>query len=189
MFKKVKKQRSKASVLLFFLAVIVFIVGMFFVLRELLFPKAYEQFTDEYSQYYDIDEDFIFAVINTESGFDKNAKSDVGASGLMQIMENAFTWSKKHLNVIHTDISYDDLMNPEYNIEYGCCMLSYYYEKYDSLELAAAAYHAGTTQVDEWLSDGVISATDFDYNDIPSSATSHYVKKVMRAYKAYKYFY
>ncbi len=186
---KQKKRRSPLSVALFLVAVAVFLVGLVFVIRQLAFPKAYESIVQEYSSYYEIDENFIFAVINTESGFDENAVSDVGASGLMQIMEDAFLWTKKHLDAVHTDISYEDILSPEYNVEYGCCMLSYYYEKYDSYELSAAAYHAGTNQVDKWIAEGVISIDNFDSDDIPSDATSHYVKKVMRAYKAYEYLY
>ena len=73
----------------------------------------------------------------------------------------------------------------KYNIEYGCFMLSYYYDKYDSYEIAAAAYHSGMGQVDSWISDGTIDADYFDADDIPGSKTSHYIKKVMRCYSAY----
>ncbi len=186
---KPKERKSHISKLVLFLGVLCFLVGMFFILRGLLFPKAYSDTVDEYCEHYEIDSDFIFAVINTESGFDTDAVSDVGASGLMQIMEDAFLWTRKHLNAVHTDIDYSDMMIPEYNIEYGSCMLAYYYEKYGSYELAAAAYHAGTNQVDRWLSNGDISVNNFDISDIPSDTTSHYVKKVMWSYKAYNLLY
>lgn len=184
-----QKKGSLLKRLVFVCSVPVFLVGMFFLLRELLFPKAYEGLVSQYSESYGIPQSFVYAVINTESGFDSSAQSDVGARGLMQIMEDAFKWTKKHLDAVHTDISYDDLYIPEYNIEYGCCMLSYYYKKYDSLGLSAAAYHAGTNKVDEWISDGIISTDDFDADDIPSDATAHYVNKVMRAYWAYENLY
>lgn len=180
-----QKKKSVLSRLLFVLAVVTFLIGSFFVLRQLLFPKAYEDIVDEYSEKYSISSDFVYAVINTESGFDCKAQSDVGARGLMQIMEEAFLWTKKHLNVETTLINYDDLFIPEYNVEYGCCMLSYYYNKYESYELSAAAYHAGTNQIDKWIADGQLNPDNFDVNDIPSKATRHYVNKVMTAYKAY----
>lgn len=180
---------SNARRLLFFAALIAFIVGMFFLLRELLFPKAYVDIVDKYSQQYGISKDFVFAVINTESGFDTEATSDAGARGLMQIMNDAFLWSRKHLDVIHTDITYDDLFKPEYNVEYGCCMLGYYFDKYQSYELSAAAYHAGMNKVDEWISDGIINPDNFDAGDIPSKSTRHYVNKVITAYKAYGFLY
>lgn len=180
-----RRKKSAFRRLLFVLGLFAFLVGIFYLLRELLFPKAYEDEIYEYSERYGISQDFVFAVINTESGFDTDATSDAGARGLMQIMEDAFLWSKKHLDVEHTSISYDELYVPEYNIEYGCCMLSYYYQKYQSYELSAAAYHAGTNKVDEWISDGTIDTKAFDADDIPSKATRHYVNKVMTAYKAY----
>lgn len=157
--------------------------------RKLFYPMAYQQYVEAYSNKYGLSQSFVYAVINTESGFDEKASSNVGALGLMQIMEDAFEWTKHSLSVEHSDIAYDDMLTAQYNIEYGCCMLGYYYQKYGSYELSAAAYHAGTNQVDMWLSDGVISAEDFDADDIPSDATSHYVKKVMRAYDAYEALY
>lgn len=186
---KSKRGKSPISKLVLFLGVLCFAVGMFFILRELFFPKAYSDTVEEYCEYYNIDTDFIFAVINTESGFNTNAVSDVGASGLMQIMEDAFLWTRKHLNAVHTDIEYSDMMTPEYNIEYGSCMLAFYYDKYGSYELAAAAYHAGTNQVDRWLHNGDISKDNFKISDIPSDTTSHYVKKLMWSYKAYDLLY
>lgn len=176
---------------------VVCILGIFVIItfaapwicRKFFYPKAYGEYVELYSDRYSLDENFVYAVINTESGFDVKAESDVGAIGLMQIMEDAFKWTKRSLGVEHDEIVYTDLLVAEYNIEYGCCMLGYYYQKYGSYELAAAAYHAGTNQVDIWLEDGVIDINDPDANDIPSDATAHYVKKVMRAYRAYEALY
>ncbi len=188
MAQKAKKKRTKAIIIvpiIFLLAVL----AAPWLCRLFVYPKAYEEYVEKYSGDYGVDENFIYAVINTESGFDENAKSNVGAVGLMQIMEDAFKWTKRSLDAQHTDIEYADMLTPEYNIEYGCCMLGYYYKKYGSYELSAAAYHAGTNQVDIWLDDGTIDANDIDIDDIPSDATAHYVRKVMRAYEAYKALY
>lgn len=186
------KGRKLKPVMRLIIIAIIFAAILFLVpwlCKTLFYPKKYEQYVEKYSALYGIDESFAYAVINTESGFDEKAASNVGALGLMQIMRDAFEWTKGSLVVENKDIGYDDMLTAQYNIEYGCCMLGYYYQKYGSYELSAAAYHAGTNQVDRWLSDGVISAVDFDADDIPSDATSHYVKKVMRAYEAYKALY
>ena len=157
------------------------------VTKNEIYPKHYNEYVDEYSEQYNIDENFIYAVIKTESNFIPDAESEVGARGLMQIMNDAFEWS--YTKIGGDEITYDDMFDPRYNIEYGCFMLSYYYEKYESYELSAAAYHSGMGQVDKWISDGTIDVDNLNVDDIPASKTRHYVNKVMSSYKAYKNLY
>lgn len=154
------------------------------VTKSEIYPREYDVYVYEYSEKYNIDPDFIYAIIKTESNFDPLAESEVGARGLMQIMEDAYDWAKFKIND-DRDITYDQMFEPEYNIEYGCFMLGYYYEKYGLFELAAAAYHSGMTNVDNWLSQGIVSLEDFNVEDIPTSKTKHYVTKVMRSYESY----
>lgn len=185
-----KKRMSPAKRFATFLAVAAMALALLaFLLRTVFYPREYQTYVEKYSEEYGIEQSFVYAVINVESGFDENASSDAGAVGLMQIIEDAFQWTKRSLDVRDRDLSYEDMKNPEYNIEYGCCMLGYYYSKYGSYELSAAAYHAGTNQVDIWIAEGSVSGDCFDADEIPSAATAHYVKKVMRAYKAYEELY
>ena len=64
-------------------------------------------------------------------------------------------------------------------------LLHYLYREFGSLELTAAAYHAGRGAVNGWLSDSSLSADGQTLDKIPSSATAHYVNKVMNAYEKY----
>lgn len=158
------------------------------VTKNEIYPKHYEEYVKKYSEEYKIDENFIFAVIKTESNFNEKAESEVGARGLMQIMEDAYDWADMKIGDSY-DISYDDMFKPEYNIEYGCFMLGYYFDKYNSYELTAAAYHSGMGKVDEWISQGVIDTENLEIDDIPASKTKHYIKKVMKAFDAYENLY
>jgi len=72
------------------------------------------------------------AVIDIESNFNRYAQSHVGAQGLMQVMP---FWKKEYG---HSD---DDLFNPHVNISYGCKILRYYLDRYDTPEKALAAYN------------------------------------------------
>lgn len=157
--------------------------------KKQLYPLEYTGYVSLYSEEYEIDPMFILAVIKTESNFNPDATSEVGATGLMQIMEDAYEWVRDYR--IHDDRehSYSDLYSPQLNIEYGSCMLSYLYNKYGNYELAAAAYHAGMTTVDNWLKDGTVKSGNTDFEDIPSDVTRHYVRKVMNAYDNYKSLY
>ena len=53
-------------------------------------------------------------------------------------------------------------------------------------ELTAAAYHGGMNAVDKWISDGTVDPQNFKLEDVPSSVTSNYIYKVMKAYNKYK---
>ena len=150
------------------------------------YSTDYEEYVEKYSEEFEVDPVLVFSVIKVESNFQPRATSNVGARGLMQLMEEAYDWVKFRLD--DDSESFDDMYDPETNIRYGTYYLSFLMERYDgSIDLTAAAYHCGMGQVDSWLEDGTISAENFDVNDIPSEndQTSHYVNKINDAYSAY----
>ena len=81
-------------------------------------PLRYESYGEKYSRENGLDKYLVYAVIKTESGFDPGAVSNVGARGLMQIMEDTFDWVKFRLG--DEDTRYLDMYDPETNIRYGC---------------------------------------------------------------------
>ena len=111
-----------------------------------------------------LDEDFVKAVINQESGFNPNATSHCGAMGLMQLMPS----TAQGLGV-------KDAYNPEQNIEGGTKYLKGLMDRFDNdKSLALAAYNAGPNAVKK-------------YGGIPPYAeTQNYVKKVLSKYDTYK---
>lgn len=146
-------------------------------------PIQYENYVERYARQYGVDKYLVYAVIKTESGYRPDAVSDVGARGLMQIMEDTFDWIKFKLD--DEDTLYYQMFEPETNIEYGCYLLGYLYDEFGNVETAVAAYHAGRGQVNEWLSDSSISADGVHLDTIPISDTAHYVDKVTKAMDIY----
>lgn len=51
------------------------------------YPDTYAEYVDEYSKEYNIDRNWVFALIKSESNFKPNSVSASGATGLMQVME------------------------------------------------------------------------------------------------------
>lgn len=147
------------------------------------YPVHYRDTILKYAAEYEVDSLFILAVMKTESDFNPNAVSEADARGLMQIAETTFDWIKDKLND-ETSV-FSDMYTPEINIRYGTFFLHYLYQEFESLELAAAAYHAGRGAVNDWLTDSTLSSDGETLHKIPSSVTAHYVNKVMNAYDKY----
>jgi soluble lytic murein transglycosylase len=150
-------------------------------------PLRYESYVEKYSRENGLDKYLVYAVIKTESGFDPGAVSNVGARGLMQIMEDTFDWVKFRLG--DEDARYLDMYDPETNIRYGCWLVGYLCSEFGNVDTAMAAYHAGRGQVNEWLADKEYSSDGVHLDVIPISDTAHYVNKIDRAMDTYKKLY
>lgn len=162
--------------------------GLPTVAREYIYPQKYSRQVETFSEKYGVDEMLIYAVIKTESGFDPGAQSEVGARGLMQLMEDAYDWVGSRMED-KRGISYDYMYVPDYNIEYGTYLLKLLCEEYGDMRTAVAAYHSGRGTVNAWLADPQCSTDGISLDHIPAPATAHYVDKVMRAYAAYQNLY
>ncbi len=179
--------RKKLSKFLFILFVGIIIFGVCNIeniCKKYIYPIEYGGFVEKAAYETGIDKYLIYAVIKTESNFDPNAESDVGARGLMQLMEDAFEWVKFRMED-ERKINYSDMYIAEYNIEYGSYLLMLLYDEYEDEETALAAYHSGRGSVNNWLKDKSYSTDGKTLDKIPSDVTAHYVNKVMKAYEGY----
>lgn len=161
------------------------ILGSFAVARS-LYPTDYADFVEAYSQKYNLEKSFVFAVIKCESGFDERAVSPVGARGLMQIMPETFSWLQSKTK---ESLSDEMLFDGETSIKYGCFMYSMLFDKYESKETAVAAYHAGTGNVSRWLKNEEYSADGKSLSHIPFKSTAEYVERVIMTEKIYNFLY
>lgn len=88
----------------------------------------------KYSKLYQRDPDLVLAVIKVESGFNPKAVSEVGATGLMQLMPH---WIK----IFGLE---GDLTDPEISIKYGLQVLNFYSSMFSgNIKLGLIAYNAG----------------------------------------------
>jgi soluble lytic murein transglycosylase-like protein len=77
----------------------------------------------------------LTAVAQVESRFDSSARSEAGAQGLLQLMPETAAELKLHAD------------KPESNVLAGARYLEQLLERFDSADLALAAYNAGPTAV------------------------------------------
>lgn len=118
--------------------------------------RTLEDIFRDVSEEYDVPLSLLKAVAQAESGFDTNAVSSCGASGIMQLMPE----TAKGLGV-------EDVFDPEQNITGGAKMLAYLLVDYGGdTTLALAAYNAGS---------GAVSK----YGGVPPyEETRNYIKKI-----------
>ncbi|WP_293737997.1 lytic transglycosylase domain-containing protein [uncultured Acinetobacter sp.] len=102
--------------------------------------NAFDQMIRQASQQHGVSEGLIKAVMHTESGFNINARSPVGAQGLMQLMPA----TARRFNVSN---AYD----PQQNIFGGARYLSWLLKRFNgNTQLAIAAYNAGEGNIDKY---------------------------------------
>lgn len=149
-------------------------------LRE-RYPRSFSVLVTKYAETYALSEELIYAVIRTESGFRPAVISHAGAQGLMQIMPDTHDWIEFKLGIKEPN----DVFDEETNISYGTYLLSYLLNKYNDEECALAAYNAGSTSVDRWLSDTRYSDDGTTLKAIPYNETRNYVEKVTKSKEMY----
>ena len=151
--------------------------------QSLTHPIKYENEVEYFCEKYDLDKAVVASLINVESSYNKNAKSNKNAIGLMQIkLETA-----NYLNDLQTEkhITENDLFTPSININYGCKYLRYLINKFEDIYTSLAAYNAGETRVRSWLKSNEFSSNGKTLFNIPYTETKNYVKKIKNYIKVY----
>ena len=154
-------------------------------IQKKIYVKKYRYEVEKYSKEYDVDENLIYAVIKAESNFDENAVSRKNAKGLMQLM---YDTAKDIAKTINIEIDEEKVLEPDININIGTKYLSMLISKYQNIEVALAAYNAGSGNVDNWIGNGTIKSDGSDIENIPYKETNNYVRKILRDYKIYSNF-
>lgn len=143
---------------------------------KLRFPTPYADKIMPHSDRQNLDKAWVYGLMRQESRFVTNAKSNVGAAGLMQVMPATGKWVA---NKIGIKLGPGDLHNPDTNVMLGTTYMRLVLESLDNHPvLASAAYNAGPGRARKWRDvkplEGAIYA-----ETIPFSETRDYVKKVM----------
>ena len=143
-------------------------------------PIKYQNDIVYYSKEYGLEPAVVASVINMESSYKKNVKSNKNAIGLMQIkLDTANYLNDLYLNPQLTE---EELFNPSTNIKYGCMYLRYLLNKFDNIDTTLCAYNAGETRVRNWLNSNY-SIDGKTLNKIPFSETKNYLIKFKSNYK------
>jgi soluble lytic murein transglycosylase len=124
-----------------------------------------------------LDPAYVYGLIRQESRFIMDARSGVGASGLMQVMPATAKWTAKKLGM--TDYQAHQITDRDTNIAIGTGYLKLLLDSFDgSMPMAAAAYNAGPGRPRNWRNGPVLEAAIWAEN-VPFNETRDYVKKVL----------
>lgn len=141
------------------------------------FPMPYQASVVAHSQGIGLDPAYVYGLIRQESRFIMNARSGVGASGLMQVMPATARWTAKKIGM--TGFTADQINNRDTNITIGTAYLKLALDDFaGSMPMAAAAYNAGPGRPRKWREGPVLDAAIWAEN-VPFSETRDYVKKVL----------
>ena len=107
----------------------------------------------------DLEPRLVQALVQVESGYNRKARSNKGAIGLMQLMPGTAS-----------DLAVSDPWDPEQNLRGGTSYLRQMFDRFGGLELALAAYNAGPEAVAK-------------YGGIPPyEETRNYVQRILHLF-------
>jgi soluble lytic murein transglycosylase len=123
-----------------------------------------------------LDAAYVYGLIRQESRFVLDARSHVGAAGLMQVMPATAKWTAKKVGMAY---SAELMHDRDFNLRIGTSYLKLVLDRFDGAQaLAAAAYNAGPNRPARWRDGPVIDAAIWAEN-IPFNETRDYVRKVL----------
>ena len=141
------------------------------------FPMPFQGSVVRRSREIGLDPAYVYGLIRQESRFIMDARSHVGASGLMQVMPATARWTARKLGM--TAFTDGQITDRETNIAIGTGYLKLVLDDFaGSMPMAAAAYNAGPSRPRNWRNGPVLEAAAWAEN-VPFAETRDYVKKVL----------
>ncbi len=144
---------------------------------EQRFPMPFRDAVVRRAREIALDPAYVYGLIRQESRFIMDARSHVGASGLMQVMPATARWTARKIGM--GGFSVEQLNERDTNIAIGTGYLKLVLDDFaGSMPMAAAAYNAGPGRPRAWRNGPVMEAAAWAEN-VPFQETRDYVKKVL----------
>lgn len=145
---------------------------------KLRFPVSYKHHVMRQYRKTQVEPQWAMAVIRRESAFAVDARSRVGARGLMQLMPRTARMVARRIRARYRRTT--ELYKAKLNIRLGMNYLRMALNKFnDHKVLATAAYNAGGHRVTKWLRERGKKSADVWIETIPFTETRDYCRNVM----------
>ena len=175
------KIRSVSFIILILIAFsVAFVIFLNVIQRQYFYPIKYSSEVFTACEEFGVDKALVFAVIKTESSFNKDAVSNKGAVGLMQLKPSTAEYVAKKIGV-----SEYSLLDARDNIRLGVYYLKMLLIRFRDEKTALCAYNAGEGKVALWLKN-----TDYSHDGktifrVPYKETSDYIEKIEKSREKY----
>ncbi|MBL8324142.1 MAG: transglycosylase SLT domain-containing protein [Rubrivivax sp.] len=124
-----------------------------------------------------LDAAYVFGLIRQESRFILDARSHVGASGLMQLMPATARWTARRVGL--AEWRPDQVIDRDTNLLLGTTYLKLVLDEFGGTQaMGAAAYNAGPSRPRRWREGATVEPAAW-IEGIPFNETRDYVKKVL----------
>lgn len=154
---------------------------------EMYYPIGWRAEMAEAAGRASIDPLLVAAVVREESSYHPQARSRVGARGLMQLMpDTARPMAQARKLAFNNGDVLDD---PAANLDMGAGYLAGLLQQFGDARLAVAAYNAGPTRVREWWTARRSDDLEVFVEQIPFNETRAFVKRVMLSWDEYRRLY
>ena len=147
---------------------------------EQRFPMPFRDAVVRRAQSINLDPAYVYGLIRQESRFIMEARSGVGASGLMQVMPATAKETARRIGM--TGFTADQITDRDTNIAIGTGYLKLVLDDVGgSMAMAAAAYNAGPGRPRTWRGQSGSPTLDAAIwaESVPFAETRDYVKKVL----------
>lgn len=153
---------------------------------DLRFPMPYRDTFNHYAALQRVPSTELMAIARRESAFFPEARSPVGARGLMQIMPATGRQVASSLGRPHSG---SDLYEVDHNVLLGSAYYRQLLDRFDGNRVfALTAYNAGPHRVDRWRSEaGEGLPVDIWIETIPYRETRNYVQAVLSYNVVFQY--
>ena len=143
---------------------------------RMYYPMKYREEIEKYSKERGLDPNLVRGLILQESYYTPEAKSRVGATGLMQLMPPT---AKEHAKRLRIPFAVSRLENPKVNVQLGTYHLRMLINMFGgNVYFAVASYNAGQGNLMKWRRAVPRKPTDEFLESIPFQETRNYVKRV-----------
>lgn len=144
---------------------------------EQRYPTPFREAVLRRTREIELDPAYVYGLIRQESRFVTDARSHVGASGLMQVMPATARWTARKLGM--EGFRPAQLNERDTNIAIGTGYLKLVLDDFQgSMPMAAAAYNAGPSRPRAWRNGPTLEGAAWAEN-VPFTETRDYVKKVL----------
>ncbi|PID64035.1 MAG: hypothetical protein CR974_00525 [Gammaproteobacteria bacterium] len=145
------------------------------------FPTPYNTQVQAANARTGTDSTWIYAIIRQESSMDPNAVSRARAKGLMQLIPSTARHMASDLGL---SLYGGAIFDPDINTQLGANYLAKMFGRFNNIAMASAAYNAGPSRVDDWMTRDLDDMTIW-VEKIPFNETRKYVKRVLEYQQVY----